>query len=92
VEVLVASWGEFMIGAMDDGRRKRHLDVALEGFDAAAGICLDAMSNVLDRIEEKVDAGKPLSSEEKVMRTELLVLKSKIERKLSEYLQTTYGG
>jgi len=87
----MAGWGDFMIGAMQDGQRNRHLAVVFEGFDAAASICLDALSNVLDKIEEKVDAGTALSPDEKVMRTELSVLKSKIERKLGEHLQNTYG-
>ena len=46
---------------------------------------------MLDRIEAKVDAGKNLSADEKVMRTELYAIKSKIERNLADYWRKTYG-
>ena len=88
----MGSWGESMIDAMETGRRNRHLDTVSEGYDAAAGISLEVIAEVLDRIEAKVEAGKNLSADEKVMRTELYAIKSKIERKQTDYWQKTYGG
>ncbi|HOB58340.1 MAG TPA: hypothetical protein PKG61_11885 [Rhodoglobus sp.] len=87
----MTSWGESMIDAIETGRRNRHLDTVFEGYDAAASISLEALSNVLDRIEAKVEAGKNLSADEKVMRTELYAIKSKIERNLADYWRKTYG-
>ncbi|WP_128773221.1 hypothetical protein [Actinomyces oricola] len=87
----MTSWGESMIDAIETGRRNRHLSTVLEGYDAAASISLEALSDVLDRIEAKVDAGKNLSADEKVMRTELYAIKSKIERNLADYWRKTYG-
>ncbi len=87
----MTSWGESMIDAIETGRRNRHLDTVFEGYDAAASISLEALSNVLDRIEAKVEAGKNLSADEKVLRTELYAIKSKIERNLTDYWRKTYG-
>jgi hypothetical protein len=87
----MTSWGESMIDAIEAGRRNRHLNTVFEGYDAAASISLEALSNVLDRIEAKVEAGKNLSADEKVMRTELYAIKSKIERNLADYWRKTYG-
>ena len=88
----MGSWGEFIVDVMKDGRRNRHLSTVFEGYDAAASISLGVLTDALDRIEAKVDAGKSLSMEEKTMRTELHVIKSKIERKLAEYWKATYEG
>ena len=87
----MTSWGESMIDAIETGQRNQHLSTVLEGYDAAASISLEALSDVLDRIEAKVDAGKNLSADEKVMRTELYAIKSKIERNLADYWRKTYG-
>ena len=87
----MGSWGDAMIDAIETGRRNRHLDVVFEGYDADGRISLEAIADVLDRIEAKIEAGKSLSADEKVLRAELYPIKSKIERKLTEYWQTTYG-
>lgn len=88
----MASWGDELVRGMREGRRNRHLEVVMEGYDAAAEICIEALSTPLDRIERKVDASKPLSADEKVLRTELYAIKSLIERNLKDYWRTTYGG
>ena len=88
----MGSWGDAMIDAIETGRRNGQLGLIVEGYDAAASISLEAITEVLDRIEAKVEAGKNLSADEKVMRTELYAIKSKIERKLTDYWQKTYGG
>lgn len=86
----MASWGEDIVDGMRARRREQELEPVLEGYQAAADIAVEALSTVLDRIEEKVDAGEPLSSDEKVLRTELHVIKSKLERRLRNYWQETY--
>ncbi|WEF20099.1 hypothetical protein [Microbacterium maritypicum] len=87
----MGSWGDAMIDAIETGRRNGRLGLIGEGYDAAASISLEAITEVLDRIEAKIEAGKSLSADEKVLRSELYPIKSKIERKLTEYWQTTYG-
>lgn len=88
----MAGWGEDLVHAMREGERNRHLEVVLEGYSAAADVCIEALSTTLDRIESKVDGSKPLSAEEKVLRTELYAIKSKMERSLKDCWRTTYGG
>ncbi|BAK36761.1 hypothetical protein MLP_37470 [Microlunatus phosphovorus NM-1] len=87
----MGSWGDAMIDAIETGRRNGQLGLIVEGYDAAASISLEAITEVLDRIEAKIEAGKSLSADEKVLRAELYPIKSKIERKLAEYWQTNYG-
>jgi hypothetical protein len=88
----MTSWGEGLVYAMREGQRSRHLEVVMEGYRAAANICIDPLATILTKIESKVDAGKPLSADEKVLRTELYAIRSKMERNLSDYWQAKYGG
>lgn len=88
----MGGWGEDLVRAMREGDRNRHLAVVLEGYDAAAEICIGVLTATLDRIETKIEAGKPLSAEERVLRTELYAIRSRMERDLREHWRTTYDG
>lgn len=87
----MAGWGEDMVHAMREGQRARQLEPVLEGYRAAADIALNAILKVLDEIEAKKEAGESLSADEKTLRTELHVIKTKVERALEDHWRNAYA-
>jgi hypothetical protein len=85
----MAGWGDNTVDWMRERQRERELRPVLVGYEAAAEISLGALATALDTIEAKVEAGEALSAGEKALRTELHVIKTKIERSLKEYWHKT---
>ncbi len=87
----MGNFGDDLVAGLKRQQRQRELEPVAEGYQAAADICLEELTRPLDRIEAKVEAGDRLSSEEEVLRTELHVIRSKMERRLRDFWVRNYS-
>ena len=83
----MSGFSNFLIDAIEDGRKNARNAIYFEGFDEAANVCMETIDIKIEKLFIKIKDGKSLSAQEQFLLAQLNELKKEIDGNLIKYLE-----
>lgn len=87
---------DLIIDAIKEGKKEAidnvKRELSFEGYDRAADICTTALTEKVDAMYKKINAGEFLSNQEQFLLAQLNELKREIENRLHNASDLSYKG